>query len=127
MLVTTLIRKLLRLKAHNVTQLELEESQVVVTINQLGQRLLQCGVCGGRCRKLHGRPRAERSWRDLSLRNRKMILRYQPRRVNCPRCGVRVERFPWAEAWARVTRSLARAVAVLARQLSGLETAATIS
>lgn len=123
MLVTTLIRKVLRLKAHTVTQVQLEESQVVVAIDQLGQRLLQCGVCGRRCRKLHGRPRAERSWRDLLLRDRKMILRYQPRRVHCPRCGVRVERFPWAESWARVTRALARAVALLARQLSGLETA----
>src|SRR5262249_3161183 len=35
----------------------------------------------------------------------------------CPRCGVRVEDFPWAEPWARVTTALANAVAVLAREL----------
>lgn len=123
MLTETFIRKLLRLKAHKVTEVEIGEIEVTVTIDQLGQRMLQCGVCGRRCRKRHGRPRAERSWRDLSLRDRKMTLRYQPRRVHCPRCGVRVERFPWAGSWARVTRTLARAVAVLARHLSGMETA----
>ncbi len=123
MLTETFIRKLLRLKAHKVTEVQIGEAEVAVSIDRLGRRMLQCGVCGRRCRKVHGQPRAERHWRELSLRDRRMILRYRPRRVNCPRCGVRVERFPWAEAWARVTRSLARAVAVLARQLSGLETA----
>jgi hypothetical protein len=48
---------------------------------------------------------------------------YQPRRVNCPRCGVRVEDFPWAEPWARVTTALFNAVAVLARELSWQGTA----
>jgi transposase len=59
----------------------------------------------------------------LALRNCRLELRYRPRRVQCPRCGVRVEAFPWALPWARVTTALAQAVAVLARQLSGQETA----
>jgi transposase len=36
---------------------------------------------------------------------------------------VRVEDFPWAEPWARVTTALAHAVAVLARQMSWQQTA----
>jgi transposase len=52
-----------------------------------------------------------------------MVLQYQPRRVNGPRCGVRVEQFPWAPPWARVTTALAHAVAALARLLSWQETA----
>ncbi|MGH2375544.1 MAG: ISL3 family transposase [bacterium] len=123
MLDTTLIRKLLRLKAHKVTEVEVGESEILVTIDRLGSRMLRCGVCRRPCRKVHGAPRRQRNWRDLSMRDRRMILRYRPRRVNCPRCGVRVELFPWADPWARVTRSLARAVAVLSRQLSGMETA----
>ncbi len=35
------------------------------------------------------------------MRKLPLILRYRPRRVECPRCGVRVEDFPWAEPWAR--------------------------
>jgi transposase len=50
-------------------------------------------------------------------------LRYCPRRVDCPRCGVRGEDFPWAEPWARVISALSHAVAVLARELSSQGTA----
>ena len=49
--------------------------------------------------------------------------RYRPRRVECPRCGVRVEDFPWAEPWSRVTTALSNAVAKLARELSWQGTA----
>ena len=65
----------------------------------------------------------EREWRDLSLRKLPLKLVYCPRRVDCPRCGVRVEDFPWAEPWARVTTALANAVALLARELSWQGTA----
>ena len=43
--------------------------------------------------------------------------------MECPRCGVRVEEFPWAEPWARVTTALSNAVAVLARELNWQGTA----
>ena len=57
------------------------------------------------------------------MRQSRLILRYAPRRVECPRCGVRVEEVPWAEPWARVTRALSNAVARLARELSWQGTA----
>ena len=57
------------------------------------------------------------------MRKLPLKLRYRPRRVECPRCGVRVEDFPWAEPWARVTTALSNAVAVLARELSWQGTA----
>jgi len=50
-------------------------------------------------------------------------LRYRPRRVECPRCGLRVEDFPWADPWARVTTAVSNAVARLARELSWQGTA----
>ncbi len=61
--------------------------------------------------------------RDLSMRKLPLKLCYCPRRVECPRYGVRVEDFPWAEPWARVTTALANAVAKLARELSWQGTA----
>jgi hypothetical protein len=42
------------------------------------------------------------------MRKSALKLRYRPRRVECPRCGVRVEDFPWAEPWARVTSALSQ-------------------
>ena len=121
-LVETFIRKQLGLKAHTVTKVEESERYMMVHIDRLGRRLLRCGVCRLRCRKVHSMRRA-REWRDLSMRKLPLRLRYRPRRVECPRCGLRVENFPWAEPWARVTTALSNAVAILARELSWKGTA----
>src|SRR5215510_13942776 len=122
MLVETFLRKQLGLKAHTVTKVEETEKYMVVHIDRLGRRLLRCGICRQRCRKVHS-VRKAREWRDLSMRKLSLKLRYRPRRVECPRCGVRVEDFPWADPWARVTTALSRAVSVLARELSWQGTA----
>lgn len=122
MLIETFIRKQLRLKAHTVTKVEETDDCMWVNIDRLGCRLLRCGVCGKRCKAVHD-IRKQREWRDLSMRKLPLKLRYRPRRVMCPRCGVRVEEFPWAESWARVTTALSNAVAVLARELSWQGTA----
>ena len=118
----TFIRKQLHLKAHTVTKVEETDEFLRVQIDRLGRRLLRCGLCRLRCREVHS-VRKEREGRDLSMRKVRLILRYRPRRVKCPRCGVRVEDFPWAQPWARVTTALARAVAGLARELSWQGTA----
>ncbi len=121
-LIETFIRKQLRLKAHTVTRVEETDECMLVFIDRLGRRLLRCGVCRQRCLEVHD-VRREREWRDLSMRKLPLKLRYRPRRVECPRCGVRVEDFPWAEPWARVTTALSNAVALLARELSWQGTA----
>jgi len=105
-----------------VTKVEETGECMLVHIDRLGQRLLRCGVCRQRCLEVHD-IREEREWRDLSMRELPLKLRYRPRRVKCPRCGVRVEDFPWAEPWARVTTALFNAVARLARELSWQGTA----
>jgi transposase len=122
LLIETFIRKQLGLKAHTVTRVEETERFMIVHIDRLGRRMLRCGVCRQRCRKVHS-VRKTREWRDLSMRKLQLRLRYRPRRIHCPRCGLRVEDFPWAEPWARVTTALANAVAMLARELSWQGTA----
>ncbi len=116
-LIETFIRKQLRLKAHTATKVVENQDAMVIHIDRLGHRLLRCGVCRHRCREVH-RVRPEREWRDVAMRTLALKRRYRPRRVECPRCGVRVEEFPWAEPWARVTMALSNAVARLARELS---------
>lgn len=123
MLVETFIRKQLRLKAHRVTKLEESDEGLVVHIDRLERRRLRCGLCGQLCPKVHSLVSKQRCWRDLSLRQTPLLLCYRPRRLRCGHCGVRVEAVPWAARWARVTRTLAAAVAVLARQLSWQQTA----
>jgi transposase len=121
-LIETFIRKQLGLKAHTVTRVEQTEDYMIIHLDRLGKRLLRCGLCRQRCRKVHS-VRRPREWRDLSMRKSALKLRYRPRRVECPRCGVRVEDFPWGEPWARVTSALSNAVAKLARELSWQGTA----
>ena len=109
------IRRWLGLKAHRVREVREVDGQVRAEIEALPGRLPRCGQCGRTVRRTKGRlPR--RYWRDLKLRHLSLVLVYTPRRVVCPACGVRVEQVPWAAKWSRVTRSLARAVAELARQ-----------
>ena len=122
MRIETFIRKQLRLKSHTVTKVKATEEWMAVHLDRLGHRLLRCGVCRQRCREVYALC-PERTWRDLSMRKLPLRLLYRPRRVDCPRCGVRVEDFPWAEPGARVTTALANAVAVLARELSWQGTA----
>ena len=120
--IETFIGKQLRLKSHTVTKVEESEEWITVHIDRLGRRLLRCGLCRQRCREVYDICQ-KRTGRDLSMRKLSLRLRYRPRRVDCPRCGVRVEDFAWAEPWARVTTTLANAVAVLARELSWQATA----
>lgn len=53
----------------------------------------------------------------------KVFLVYAPRRVDCPRCGVKVERMPWASGKHHVTDAYAWFLARWARRLSWKETA----
>ena len=115
----TFIRKALRLKAHTVVKVEEDEAagELVVHLERLGQRRLRCGVCGLEAPRVAPTRRPLRRWRDLAMREHVVELQYAPCRVWCRRCGLRVERVPWADPWQRVTHALARAVAVLAREL----------
>jgi len=114
----TFIRKSLGMKAHTVTQVnELPDGGVVAHVERLPGRRLACGECGHPAGKVATARRPARRWQDLALRDQPLWLVYAPYRVWCPTCGLRVERVPWAEKWQRVTHTLARAVATLARKL----------
>ena len=114
----TFIRKSLGMKAHTVVKTEeLPEGGLVAYVERLPGRRLWCGACGRPVGKVATTRRPERRWQDLALREQPLWLVYEPHRVWCPQCGLRVERVPWAEKWQRVTHALARAVATLARKL----------
>lgn len=53
----------------------------------------------------------------------KVFLVYAPRRVDCPTCGVRVERMPWAVGKHRLTQAYAWFLARWAKRLSWKEVA----
>ena len=53
----------------------------------------------------------------------KVFFIYAPRRVNCPDCGVRVERMPWVAGKHQLTEAYAWFLASWARRLSWSEVA----
>jgi len=109
------IRRWLGLVAHRVRSVEEKEDCLIAEIEPVEGRLPRCGCCGQRVRRTKGRTK-RRLWRDLKIRKLPLVLAYTPRRIVCPGCGVRVEKVPWADRWSRATKSLARAVAELARR-----------
>ena len=78
-----------------------------------------------------GHPRAgydrlpARRFEFVPLWGIKVFLVYAPRRVNCPACGVRVERMPWAVGKQRLTQTYAWFLARWAKRLSWKEVAET--
>ena len=94
MRVTTLLRSLLGLEGTRVLDVNFDEEGLVVDVAPTW-RQGRCSECGQRC---PGYDRADgRLWRHLDLAGMTLRLRYDTRRVDCPRCGVKVEQVPWAE------------------------------
>lgn len=123
MRIETAIRKGLKMTAHYVTEVRENEEGFDARVERLGNRHLRCGECGMEVRSTRGRLPNERRWKDLSIRDESLWIIYRPFRVLCPRCGLRVEKVPWAPKFSRVTTMLAKAVAVLAKKLSWKEVA----
>jgi transposase len=109
------IRRWLGLVGHRVRSVQEDDDRLLAEIEPIAGRLPRCGCCGRQVRRTKGRAK-RRLWRDLKIRKLPLVLAYTPRRVVCPDCGVRVEKVPWAERWSRVTKSLSRALAELARR-----------
>ena len=76
-------------------------------------------VCSGCGRKRPGYDRLPcRRYQFVPLWALQVFLVYAPRRVDCPRCGVKVERLPWAEGKSRLTHSYQWFLAAWAKLLA---------
>lgn len=82
------------------------------------------GVCSGcdQCRPGYDSLPVRR-FEFVPLWGMKVFLVYAPRRVNCPDCGVKVERMPWAGGKGRLTETYAWFLASWAKRLSWKEVA----
>lgn len=95
MRVTSLFRKLLGAKEMVVVSVMFDRDIVFVDVKPRWRRP-RCSQCG---RVAPGYDRRKRRyWRHLAYGGMSVCLAYAPRRVKCPRCGIRTERVPWAPA-----------------------------
>jgi len=80
-----------------------------------------CSQCGRRGPGYDLLP--ERRFEFIPAWGIKVFFLYAPRRVDCPRCGVKVERMPWAAGKYRLTDAFAWFLAGWAKRLSWKEVA----
>lgn len=109
---TTLLRSVLGLKDTRITGVHLGPAGVVVAVAPRA-RVPHCSGCYYRTRGVYDR--AARRWRHLDFAGMAVTLVYEQRRVDCRRCGVRVELVPWAEPGSRFTRDFEDQAAYLAQ------------
>ena len=64
-----------------------------------------------------------RMFEFVPLWNIAVFFAYALRRVNCPRCGVKVEKVPWADGKSTMTKTYMQYLATWAKRLSWKETA----
>lgn len=81
-----------------------------------------CSGCGKRSRTYDHR--GERRFQFVPLWGIVVFFLYAPRRVDCPKCGVTIERLPWATGKERTTTSFQWFLARWAKRLSWSETGA---
>ena len=110
---TTLLSRSLGLQHTLVTDFELTDTSLILDVKP-STRIARCSGCGCRVRKLYDR--RSRTWRHLDLAGLELHLRYQLRRIDCPRCGVVVEMVPWAQSSSGFTTAFEEATAFLAQR-----------
>ena len=83
----------------------------------------ECGGCG---RRSPGYDTMKaRRWEFIPVWNIAVFFEYAARRVDCRRCGVHVERLPWASGKRTLTTTHMQFLAHWARKLSWKETASS--
>jgi transposase len=110
---TSVLRVLLALQSTRVLEFEFDDEGLVIDVAPTNT-VPRCGECGRKVRGVYDR--RERRWRHLDLGGIKTELRYELRRVRCPKCGVRVEAVPWAEAGSGFTLAFENHVGYLAQR-----------
>ena len=115
MRIANLLRQLVGLEYTRAINCEFTNDALVVDVAPTWRRP-RCSGCGRTCPG-YDRGRGRR-WRHIDVAGMKFYLRYDTRRVDCPRCGVVVEYLPRADVGAWFTRPFEDQVGYLAQQSS---------
>jgi len=121
MRIRTLLNKLEYLKSfvYEKEFLEKKGQQEVLIIKIVPRKNGRaiCSVCGDEW-GLYDHKASPRDFEFVPLWGLPTYFRYTLRRVNCPDCGVRIERVPWAKGKSPITHAYAHFLAHWAKKLS---------
>ncbi|MBC2724608.1 MAG: ISL3 family transposase [Desulfosporosinus sp.] len=94
MQVESIVKRTLKLKSFRVEKVSEIKDRLEITIVARRRSLPICSLCSKK------RPRRDtlhpRRWRHVKLWGIETLITYSPRRVNCPDCGIVVEKIPWS-------------------------------
>lgn len=110
---TKVLSNILGMKQVRATACAFDDRRLIIEVRPTN-RLARCCGCLCRVRRIYDHHRG-REWRHVDFGGMKVALRYDLRRVDCPRCGVRAELVPWADAASAFTRAFEQQVAYLAQ------------
>ncbi len=116
MRVTTAFNRLLDLDGANVVEVDVGPDVVIVEV-RLRRRRLTCPLCDYSTAARYDTRREDSSWRHLRLSARRLVIKAQLRRLDCPDHGVRVEGVDFARPGARFTRDFEQLVAWCATKM----------
>ncbi len=113
MRLTTVLRRLLGVTKMIVeSALFRQDGSLAVSVRPRWRRS-RCGECGRRAPRYDRRP--VRRWRHLPWGRTSADLLYEPWRVACRRCGIRVEQVPWAARAGRFSYAFEELAAYLSQ------------
>jgi len=122
----TIFNRVTNYKPFVVEHIELIEHKsqptLEITMRARENGLPTCSGCGQRCSGYDSQPTSRR-FDFIGLWMIRVELIYTMRRVNCPTCGVKVERVPWAEGKSPLTTEYQWFLAGWARRMSWKEVA----
>ena len=94
----------------------MNEKEISIFLDKKRLRKLPCKYCGVRSRV---KDRLDmRRWRHVSLWGIDVNIYYQPRRVKCKKCGIKVEDIPWSKGKSPLSLPLIILLASFARLLA---------
>ena len=112
MRIAKVLQTLLGITGIVVDSAEVSSEGVVFDV-RLRRKNPRCSKC---TRRAPGYDKREaRQWRHLNVGATRIWLRYAPRRVDCPRCGVINEQVPWGAAGGLFSAAFEETTAYLAR------------
>jgi transposase len=121
MLVESIVKWTLGFKSWRVKKVTgTKEELTVELVPRRGSRP-RCSGCGKR--RAGYDTLAQRKWRHIALWGIPVLLRYSPRRVSCPCCGIKVEQIPWTMGKSDLTVPLIVMLATFAKLLAWEEVA----
>lgn len=95
---------------------------IELTMRARGNGKPTCSGCGDRCRGYDTQPKPRR-FDFIPMWMIPVVLIYTMRRVDCPKCGVKVERVPWSDGNSPLTTEYRWFLAGWAKRMSWKEVA----